>query len=122
MLRKILTDLAALLEGSPGRWNGEASLQNHLETVLAPLGFEREVTAGHDRFDFYRPADRIVVEVKIAGSPAQVLRQLLRYAGRPDVDGLVLATMRGTLVRTLPPAMLGKPVAAARLWIWAFRG
>ena len=111
-------EVASLIERSPGRWADEEQLQEHLDSVLAPAGFEREVVAGADRFDF--AAEGLVVEVKVAGSPATVLRQLLRYADRPDVEGLVLVSTKASL-GAVPAEMMGKPVAVARLWLWGLR-
>lgn len=115
-------DVAALIERRSGRWADEEQLQEHLDRVLAPIGFHREVVAGADRFDFWWPAPAgVVVEVKVAGTPASVLRQLLRYAERRDVRGLVLATTKPTLGAAVPSLLAGKPVAVARLWLWGLR-
>ena len=107
--------LATHIEQRPGRWADEEQLQEHLDLVLSPLGFEREVVSGADRFDFAGAG--VVVEIKVASTPAAVLRQLLRYAERPDVLGLVLATTKPSLA-ALPAELAGKPVAVARLWLW----
>jgi hypothetical protein len=108
-------EVARAIEARPGRWADEEQLQEHLAQVLAPLGFTREVIAGADRFDF--AADGLIVEVKVGGTPATVIRQLLRYAARPDVSGLVLAATKASLGAT-PDTLSGKPVAIARLWLW----
>lgn len=109
-------EVARAIEARPGRWADEEQLQEHLGRVLAPLGFAREVVAGADRFDFI--ADGLVVEVKVGGTPAAVIRQLLRYAERTDVSGLVLAATKATLGAATPGTLCGKPVAVARLWLW----
>jgi alkanesulfonate monooxygenase SsuD/methylene tetrahydromethanopterin reductase-like flavin-dependent oxidoreductase (luciferase family) len=108
-------EVARRIERTPGRWADEEQLQEHLYRTLSPLGFDREVVDGADRYDFAR--DGLIVEVKVAGTPATVLRQLLRYAERPDVAGLVLATTKPTLGEA-PQTLGGKPVAVARLWLW----
>lgn len=110
-------EVATLVESRPGRWADEEQLQEHLDRTLAPLGFVREVVAGGDRFDFWHP-DGCVVEVKVAGSVASVLRQLVRYASRDDVSSLVLATTKPWHWAVSPVELNGKPVAVARLWLW----
>lgn len=112
--------IAAEIEAAPCSWSDEDSLQAHVATVLGPA-FEREYSTGADRFDLFAPALGIVVEVKVDGAPAPLLRQLIRYAGRPEVLGIVLVTNRPSLVQAVPPSVAGKPVAVAKTWQWAFR-
>ncbi len=117
--RQAVDELASSIEGAPARWACEEELQEHLGELLAARSFEREMVRGGDRFDLARTVDGLVVEVKVAGASGSVLRQLLRYASRDDVRGVVLATTKATHGRT-PEVLAGKPVAVARLWLWGF--
>jgi hypothetical protein len=55
------------------------------------------------------PRWRIGIEVKIAGTHAEVLRQLTRYAALPDLDALVLVTTRAKH-HNIPVELNGKPL------------
>jgi hypothetical protein len=63
---------------------------------------------------------KVAIEVKVAGRPAAVLRQITRYAACPEVDALVLVTSRATH-RTLGDGkpVNGKPVTV--VWIGGVR-
>jgi hypothetical protein len=57
------------------------------------------------RIDFYLPALRLGLEVKVKGGPSAVQRQLQRYLGSRDIEHLVLITSRpylASLATTLP--------------------
>ncbi|SHE67275.1 hypothetical protein SAMN02745157_0682 [Kaistia soli DSM 19436] len=56
----------------------------------------------------------VVVEVKIGGSAAEILRQLDRYAQHDRVGSLLLVT---NVPMRLPQAIRGKPAAVARLGV-----
>lgn len=116
------TEIARTIESTPGRWGTEDDLQQHLGEVLAGAGFEREVSlSARDRLDLWNADSGIAVEVKVDGSAAAVLRQILRYADRPEVRGIVLATTRPGCASHMPESLCGKPVAVARLWLWGLR-
>ena len=61
-----------------------------------------------DRIDIL--VGRTGIEVKIAGAPLAVARQLQRYAHSPDIDVLILATTRASHCAELPPVLAGKPL------------
>lgn len=92
----------------------ENELQAGLAAALGAGGYRvvREARlSARDRIDLL--VDTIGVEVKIAGVPRDVDRQLLRYAQSARITGLVLVTNRA---RHRPPVELnGKPVAIASL-------
>lgn len=92
----------------------EDELQQGLAEALAAAGYrvEREARLNtRDRIDLL--VDAVGVEVKIAGIPRDVERQLERYALSDRVRALVLVTNRA---RHRPPTtMNGKPVAVASL-------
>jgi hypothetical protein len=109
--------LVAVLKGKRFCYNSERDLQDGMEDVFKAKGFqyerERELGPG-DIVDFLLFGS-VGVEVKIKGSPVEVARQLLRYAGRPEVAHIVLVTGKLSLGR-LPEELLGKPVTVVALW------
>jgi hypothetical protein len=112
--------VAAAIAANRYRYPAEVGLQDAIEVVLADAGIpaEREprLTAA-DRIDFL--AGRVGIEVKIAGRPADVERQLRRYAASPDVDALVLVTTRARH-RAMPAVIGGKPVRV--VWLSGVTG
>lgn len=98
-------------------FNTEEELHEGLAALLTQLGlkFLREYALGkHGRIDFYLPAPRLGLEVKVQGSPSAVVQQLHGYAQHKDIGALLLVTSRMRLGR-LPAKMRGKPVAAVGL-------
>lgn len=95
-------------------WATEADLQAGVALALeaSEMQATREVRLGPaGRCDFFVPTedDRgVVVELKIQGSPADVLRQLHRYACVERVDGVVLVST--SLRLRAPEQLAGKPV------------
>jgi hypothetical protein len=88
----------------------EAGLQHGIQTALNLQGLDvrREVRlTPTERIDFM--VDRIGIEVKVAGSPAEVTRQLRRYAITGAVDHLVLVTTK-VRHRSIEPDIFGVPV------------
>jgi hypothetical protein len=82
-------------------------------TEAGATGVEREVAIGTgSRLDLL--LGRIGIEVKVKGTPANVARQLQRYAGSDRVDALVLATTVHTH-RAMPATLGGVPVHVAYL-------
>ncbi len=86
------------------------------------VSFDREARLdARSRIDFLVPdaPGRVGIEVKVAGTPDNVRRQLTRYA--PHVDALLLVTTRVRHRYLQPPTPatpglgLGKPLAV--LWI-----
>lgn len=95
----------------------EHALYAGLAHVLGEAGivFERERRLDErSRVDFYLPATRLVIEVKVQGAPNAVLRQLWRYGKHPDVDGVLLVTTLAKLAR-VPDSIAGKPARAFRI-------
>lgn len=96
----------------------EARTQNDIATFLAgrlPLGclLEREkVLSPGERPDFLVDG-RIVIEVKVGRiARAPIWRQLERYARRPEVEAIILATGRSV---GASGTILGKPVLTLSL-------
>lgn len=86
-------DIAAAVIGHHRfRFTDELELHDGLEEVLTGIGLpvERETRLTGGRVDFR--IGGVGLEVKVAGSPAQVGRQLARYAD--DVDELLLVTTK----------------------------
>lgn len=107
--------LAQLLPRYAYRFSCEADLHAALGVVLreAGIAYDHEVVAGpKDRFDFLVEPG-VVIEVKCAGSLADALHQVDRYAARDDVRALLLVTTcawGGASPRDAHPKLHGKPV------------
>jgi hypothetical protein len=100
----------AVIRGYRYRHINEAEWQRALADALLAQGVpaRREVPLGDsDRIDIL--AGRVGVEVKVAGSPEEVERQLRRYAASDRVDELILVTSR-TRHGAIPRRLGGKPV------------
>jgi alkanesulfonate monooxygenase SsuD/methylene tetrahydromethanopterin reductase-like flavin-dependent oxidoreductase (luciferase family) len=99
--------VAAAVAARRYRFADEYGFQELLAEVLAALGpVEREVVVpGAGRIDLV--VGQIGVEVKVAGTPAAVGRQLRRYRESGRFDGLVLVTTRPVHLaladRAVPP-------------------
>lgn len=109
--------LVALLKEKRFHYDNERDLQNGLEVVFKAEGYEYErehELAPGDIIDFLLFGS-VGIEVKIKGSPIEVARQLLRYAGHPKLSEIVLVTGKMSLGR-LPDQLLDKPVTVVSLW------
>lgn len=115
------TEIAELLERGISRaYAKEHDLQRAIESCLRKGGvrFKTEACLGErSRVDFLTAAG-VAIEVKIDGSIAEVLRQLVRYAIFDEVRELVLAT---TCYRhcEFPNVVVGKPLHLSRLYLIA---
>lgn len=61
--------------------------------------------------------DRVGIEVKIDGRPAEIRRQVEKYADEPSLEGLILVTRKPVV---MPATLKGKPVAVldlGRAWL-----
>ena len=106
--------VAELLRGHDYRYSNEIEFHAGIEKVLTDAGYtaQREVRLGPpDRIDFLMHWG-LGIEVKIAGQPGDVWRQLERYAASPRVSSLLLVTTRVRHVRGLPASVGGKPLGA----------
>jgi hypothetical protein len=96
-------------------YRDEDQLQQGLAAAFATTGLpvEREVRiTPKDRLDFL--VGRTAVEVKVAGQPESVLRQLQRYAASDRVDDLILITTRARHC-SLPAVVGGKRLTVLRI-------
>jgi len=93
--------MVALLKGYRYPVGSEAGFQRGLDQVLTLHGipFVREHNLGRafGRIDFYLPQQGYGIELKIKGSPSEVMRQLHRYAQSPEISALILMTGRTRL-------------------------
>lgn len=120
--------ICQLISGYRFGFDDEAQLQRGIASVFHMAGIEhmREFCLSpQDRPDFFvgrgdneQPLE-IVVEVKVKGSKADVLRQLHRYAQHDQVSAIVLVTTRAIHTQ-MPPTLNGKPVHVASLLNTAF--
>jgi hypothetical protein len=94
------------------RFSDEAQLHERIALVLEreQIPFVREHVMGDDRFDFY--CDGAVIEVKVAGSVSEALRQVDRYCEHDEVHAvIVVSSRRWQSARSTEPLQLrGKPV------------
>jgi hypothetical protein len=97
----------------------EDTFQRGVEQALQRHGivFLREHQLGpeYGRIDFYVPDAKIGIELKVKGSPSQVLRQLHRYALSPDISALILLTARRRLAFS-PMQINGRPFVSVPVW------
>lgn len=113
-----LKGIGRLLAGFGYRYGSEVQLHQALATVLDQAGHahvrEYRLDASN-RADFW--LDGLVIEVKVAGSLADALRQVGRYITLPQVRGVLLATTERWGERPLVarPAWQGKPFNIIRL-------
>lgn len=95
----------------------EDCLQRGIAAALTAedIPYKREVVlAKTDRIDFLLE-DGCGVEVKTAGAPTAVLRQLYRYAANDQVTSLLLVTTRPQH-NSLPDVIDGKPLRTLVLY------
>ncbi len=101
----------------------EEDLHGQIEIVLRAtpgLTTGREVRTKHSRYDLLVDCDghRIVVEIKVTGSPGAVTAQVQRYAQAPDVTAVLLVTTSSRLARAVSVGgytLAGKPFRALAL-------
>jgi len=113
------TKLVELLKTYRYSVGSEDGFQRGVEQVLSEHGiaFVREHSLGREfgRIDFYLPDHQYGIELKVKGSPSQVLRQLHRYAQCPDISALILVTSRARLA-VAPAKINGRPLFTAAVW------
>lgn len=109
--------LIASLRQRRFNYQNEKDLQQGIEEVLKKedFPFMREFPMGDAGIIDFFVGGFLGMEIKIKGSPSEVARQLLRYAGRDEVKSLVLVTGRAAL-SALPSQLLGKPLLLVELW------
>lgn len=97
----------------------ELACQRAVGVILADMQIDHErevqVSGSRGRIDFYIPAERLGIELKVKGSPSEVVRQLSRYAAAPEIESLMLVTGRAALGR-LPDRLNGKPLRVVATW------
>lgn len=88
--------LTQLLSGAGWTAGSEFEFQQQAKARLsrANIQFREEHVAGSDRFDLI--VGRIVLELKVKGSPNKALQQCECYARRDDVDGVILLSTKSS--------------------------
>ena len=114
-----MSELLAVLKAYRYSVGSEDSFQRSLEQVLVRHGIsflrEHELGPDYGRIDFYLPERKLGIELKVKGSPSQVLRQLHRYAQCPEIAALILLTARARF-RHAPANINAKPLFAVPVW------
>lgn len=99
-------DIMKELEGYRFTLTKEKILQNELDTILGPLGFEKEYYLNSKNIiDFYHPELKIGIEVKIKGSGPAIIAQCKRYCSIDKVKELLLVSNKSV---SLPEKLEGK--------------
>lgn len=112
---KSAQDVRALLTSYRFPHTTETELQEQIAQLFSRLFVKhaREVRLNDkDRPDFM--VGTIAVEVKIAGSRANVMTQIHRYAQCPEISAIVLVTTKARHLE-MPREFNGKPVLVASL-------
>lgn len=118
-----IAELADKIRNHTYRFTSESELQTQIASALKGVPLEKEFRlSNRDRVDFLasweiRPdfitaitiTIRIGIEIKIGGGISDVTRQLHRYAGNDQIDGLILVTSKLQLAN-LPKTLRGKPL------------
>lgn len=113
-----MSDVAAIsaaLASRAFRFVTEDDLQRGIAEAFVADGIThgREVVLSKkDRIDFM--VGRVGLEVKIGGSISALTAQLIRYAGLPEIDELVLVTSQYRL-GNLPATIGGKPLTVVTI-------
>lgn len=95
----------------------QAAIGNALNDELIANVPEHKLRAA-DRIDFFIPwsianpseSRGVGIEVKIAGSPSELLRQLMRYAECPQIEALIVFTDKLRLARAIPETLNAKRI------------
>jgi hypothetical protein len=101
-------------------YTSEAELQSGIQQALSASSYrvQREFRLEDlGRLDFLIN-DAIVIETKIGGSAAELMRQVSRYAQSQSVQAVLVITSRASHV--LPKSFNGKPVMVLSLLGGAF--
>lgn len=111
---KQLSDLAKIIRKYRFLSASEDDLCRGIGSALDDAGvwFMREVKCNGGRLDFL--CGDLAIEVKIAGSLADLTRQVHRYLQDPTLAGLLIVSTK-LAHRDLPSEISGKPVGV--VWI-----
>lgn len=114
------SEIAAVLGSARFRYTSEDELQQGISLVLDKHGFAFEREARLDarsRIDFL--VGDVGIEVKVAGSAADLGVQVLRYLRHDRIRAVVIVTTRARH-RDIPAELEGKPVHIVHLLASAF--
>lgn len=121
MLKALHLELVRVLSRHRFDLADEKACQAEIHTVLTEAFPERSVQRERhvglaEIVDFY--VDGVAIEVKMnRAQAAAIIRQIKRYAKRPDVTAVIVATNKAL---QLPKAIEGKPiygVSLGRAWL-----
>jgi hypothetical protein len=109
----IVRSVASLLSGYAYRFADEKQLHDAIAAALSSEGinFRRERGLDAKSIPDFTLDDGVLIEVKIAGSLSEALRQVDRYCVFREVAGCVLATSArwGRMPLRQKPTLRGKP-------------
>lgn len=120
--RRVVRELDKQLAAYRFTPNNERDLQEQILDVLSTqknLIVREEVRARTGRYDIQVETlgVRVVLELKVTGSPSEVERQAQRYALEGDVDAVAVVTTSNRLARAIGrhDTLGGKPFAVVAL-------
>jgi hypothetical protein len=100
----------------------ERDMQRAVDAALHDAGVPtvREYRLGDstDRVDVLADGE-IAIECKVKGSPAEIARQLDRYAKHEEIERIILVTTRLKHAAGIPEELQGKPVHVVALGVLA---
>lgn len=115
-VEKVLMHLVMAGRIHPLYFTTEPQMHEEVARLLVRLKlvFEWEKVLGPGvRLDFFLPASAVAIECKVEPKRGEVLRQIKRYAERPEVKAVVLMCRRPI---DLPETLSGKRVQCVALW------
>lgn len=117
-LRDAMLAVSEMLTSHRFVYGDEKDLQAAIELLLKRrnVAHIREKETGSGPIDFLLTEFRIGIEVKVKGSPSEVVRQLIRYAESTEIEGILLVTTKSSLSRFVPSFLSGKPAGVVSLW------
>lgn len=109
-------EIITVLDQHRFRGMTEEHFQDAIDAILTDSDAEylrEERLSPRDRIDFL--VGETGIEVKINGSPSEIIRQLGRYAASERIATLILASSRIRLIQDIPTTIHGVPVHAIAL-------
>lgn len=108
-----MLNLVAALQSYRYSYSDELEFQNGIAQALESsfISYQREVDLiSLGMIDFV--CDRIGIECKIKGGRHDLFRQIARYAEHADIDHIIIASSRRSLIQGAPVKLNGKQITS----------